>query len=265
MIDIHNHILIDLDDGPKTEDEAIALIKQAINQGITDVIATPHHHSGSWKNPREVVETRVDELQSLIIKHDLALNIHSGQEIRINGDLLKELKKKESMSLNNSQYILIEFPFGEVPLYADQIFFELQMKGYVPLIAHPERCIPLLRNPNKLYDLVEKGAISQITASSINGSHGDNVRRKSMQFIESNLAHVIASDAHSVKYRPFELNDAYKTISDELGEDFVKLLKSNAKNILFNKEIPYRQPSRIKFEVKHDKHKKRRKKILGLF
>lgn len=265
MIDIHNHVLIGVDDGPKNEREAVQLLEQAIAQGITDIIATPHHHSGSWKNPAEVVNHKIEELKSIVSAHNLDVNIHPGQEIRISGELFKELKSKDSISLNHSQYILIEFPFGDVPLYAERFFFDLQMEGYIPLIAHPERCNPMLRKPEKLYEFIQKGALSQITASSITGGHGDSVRRKSLQFIENNLAHVIASDAHSTKFRPFDLQQAYEEITRELGEDYTEQLKENAIHILYNKDIQHEEPIRIRMETGNNQSKSKKKKFLGLF
>lgn len=265
MIDIHNHVLIGVDDGPQTEDDVVKLLEQAIEQDITDIIATPHHHSGSWKTPADVVSAKLEQVQSIAKKHHLNINIYPGQEIRINGDIIKELKNGESISLNHSQYILIEFPFGDLPLYAEQLFFDLQMQGYVPLIAHPERCKPILRRPEKLYDLVQKGSISQITASSITGGHGDGVQSKSLEFIENNLAHVIASDAHNAEFRPFELRAAYDFISQELGENYTERLKKNAESILNNKDVSYDEPVRLKSEMDSSQSKSRRKKIWGLF
>lgn len=265
MIDIHNHVLIGVDDGPKTEADAVSLLEQAIEQGITDVIATPHHYSGDWRTPSHVVDEKLRELKSIAEKYNLNINIHRGQEIRVNGDIIKELKSGDNISLNDSQYILIEFPFGDLPLYSEKLFFDLQIQGYIPLIAHPERCMPLLRNPSKLYEIVQKGAISQLTASSITGGHGESVKNKSLKFIENNLAHVIASDAHNANFRPFELKEAYEIVAKELGEEYVERLQKNAESILNNRDIDYLEPVEVKRESGQASKSKKRKKLFGLF
>src|SRR5699024_9162574 len=137
---------------PATEQEALDLLLQAKDNGITDIIVTPHHYSGDFINHKSKILTEMEILQAVIEKNVIDINIYPGQEIRINGDLVNELETGLNLSLNHSSYVLVEFSFTEVPAYADKLFFELQMKGYTPVIAHPERCRPLKDNPEKLYD-----------------------------------------------------------------------------------------------------------------
>src|SRR5699024_8246947 len=167
MIDIHNHLLISVDDGPQDKEEALALIKQAIDNGITDIIVTPHQYSGDFTNPKRKIMGKMEELNTFIKENDLNINIYPGKEIRINGELVQELDSDINIPLNGSQYVLIEFSFTELANYTEKLFFDLQMKGYIPLIAHPERCRPLMKEPERLYDLIEKGAIGQVTAMSV--------------------------------------------------------------------------------------------------
>ncbi|GAB3063779.1 tyrosine-protein phosphatase [Salinicoccus sesuvii] len=263
MIDIHNHVLIGIDDGPKTEEEAVALLKQAIDNGITDIIATPHHHSGAFLNPRSKIIEKMEELSKLIETHQLDIKVHPGQEIRINGDMVTELQFDVSIPLNQSQYVLVEFSFTEVPNYVEKLLYDLQMKGYIPVIAHPERCKPITKNPNRLYEIIEKGAIAQVTASSISGALGQNLKETSLAMIENNLAHVISSDAHSTKTRPFLLKEAYEVVTEELGENFTEVLQLNAGAILHNKEVKVKPPQKL---LPHSQIKKqKKKKFLGLF
>lgn len=262
MIDIHNHVLIGIDDGPQTEEAAVGLLKQAIENGITDIIATPHHHSGAFLNPRSKVVERMEELIKIIENHQLDIKVYPGQEIRINGDMVNELQSGVSIPLNQSQYVLVEFSFTDVPNYVENLLYDLQMKGYIPIIAHPERCKPIIKNTDRLYEIVEKGAIAQITASSITGGLGEDLKKASLKMIENNLAHVISSDAHSADIRPFLLTEAYEVVSKELGENFTETLQFNAEAILHNKEVKVKPPQRMKI---HFQKKKQKKKFLGLF
>ncbi|MCG1009934.1 hypothetical protein J4760_07870 [Salinicoccus sp. ID82-1] len=263
MIDIHNHVLIGIDDGPQTEEAAVVLLKQAIDNGITDIIATPHHHSRAFFNPKSKIIEKMEELSNVIENHQLDIKVHPGQEIRINGDMVSELQSDISIPLNQSQYVLVEFSFTEVPNYVEKLLYDLQMKGYVPVIAHPERCKPIIKDPDRLYEIVEKGAIAQITASSITGALGDNLKEMSLRMIENNLAHVISSDAHSAEIRPFLLKESYEVVTEELGRNFTELLQFNADAILHNKEVKAKAPQ--KMETHHETKKRKKKKFLGLF
>ncbi|MEK4555309.1 tyrosine-protein phosphatase [Jeotgalicoccus sp. FSL K6-3177] len=262
MIDIHNHLLVGADDGPATEQDALDLLLQAKDNGITDIIVTPHHYSGDFINHKSKILTEMEDLQSVIHKNNIDINIYPGQEIRINGDLVNELETGLNLSLNHSNYVLVEFSFTEIPAYAEKLFFELQMKGYTPVIAHPERCRPLKDNPEKLYDLIEKGALAQVTANSVAGKLGEGIQKTSLEMLQNNLIHIVGSDAHHAKNRPFMLKEAYEVIEKELGASYVDYLKYNSKAILNNKEVKLKAP--IQYSADKQK-KKKRKKFLGLF
>ena len=264
MIDIHNHLLVGADDGPATEQDALDLLHQAQENGITDIIVTPHHYSGDFVNPKSKILTDMEELKSIISQNDININVYPGQEIRINGDLVEELEAGLNLSLNHSSYVLVEFPFTEVPNYAEKLFFDLQMKNYTPIIAHPERCRPLMKGPDKLYDLVEKGAIGQVTATSVSGALGEGLQEKSLRLIENHLVHVVASDAHHASNRPFMLKEAYQVIEENLGEEYVHRLKYNAEAILHNRDVKVKPPKRWTPEESGRK-KRKKKKFLGLF
>lgn len=262
MIDIHNHLLIDVDDGPQNEEEATDLLRQAIENGITDIIVTPHHYSGDFINPKSKIVTKMTEITNIIEKHHLDIKVYPGQEIRINGDLVHELESDVNLALNHTQYVLVEFSFTGIASYTENLFFDLQMKGYTPVIAHPERCWPMAKDPNKLHDLIEKGAIAQLTAGSVSGALGEGIQETSLKMIENNLIHVVASDAHHWAMRPFMLKEAYQVIEERLGVEYVEYFQKNAEAILNDKEVKVKSPKRM--ETKKQGAKKR-KKFLGLF
>lgn len=260
MIDIHNHLLIGVDDGPRLESEAIDLLKQAQSNGISDIIVTPHHRSGGFYNPQSKILEEIERLNQLICNNNIDIRIHPGQEIRVNGEIVSELKSKISLSLNHSKYVLIELPFSEVPHYVNQLLFDLQMNGFIPVIAHPERCKPIEKNPDILTGFIERGAIAQVTANSIAGVLGKEIQQKSLKMLKSNLVHIIGSDAHHSKNRPFMLKEAYEVVRKEIGPTCVNLLKFNAEAILNNKEVKIKSPKQ-NLGVTQVK----RKKCLGLF
>jgi protein-tyrosine phosphatase len=255
MIDIHSHILPGVDDGAQTIEEAIAIAHAAVKEGITTIVATPHHKNGSYENTKQQILPRVAQLNSIFQEHHLPLTVLPGQEVRIHGELLKDYEAEELVTVaGDSRYLLIEFPADHVPRYAEQLLFDLQLQGIVPIIVHPERNAEIIERPELLYQLVKKGALTQLTASSVSGHFGKNIKKFSLQLIEARLTHLIASDAHNTTSRPFRMREAYETIKKEFGMNAVYLFQENAELLVSGKAIYREEPERIK-----------KRKFLGLF
>ncbi len=246
MIDIHNHLLMNVDDGPTSEDEVLNLLHQAIDQGITNIMLTPHHHVGPYMTPKDTVMEKLQEIQKLIDENELDIEVHHGQEIRINETIIDDLNRGFNTSLNDSQYILVEMPFTELPPFYETVIDELIENGYTPIIAHPERCAEIAGNHDLLAQLVNKGALAQVTAASVTGDFGEDLQETGFEMIEKGLIHVVASDAHHAEVRPFMLRKAFETIEDELGEKYVERLKDNAQKIFADEAVERSEAERIK-------------------
>lgn len=255
MIDIHNHILIDVDDGPKNTEEAVELLKQSKQQGITDIIATPHHLNPKYETPNEVVIKKIQELSEIDEIKTLNIKIYPGQEIRLTDQLIPQLENGEAIGLNHSKYLLIELPSNDIPHYTKRLFYELQSRGYIPIIAHPERNKRIITNLDDLYDLINSGALSQLTSASLVGHYGKKIQKLSIQMIENNLTHFIASDAHHTKQRPFIMNELFDNKKIHKYEKNIQKLIENAQFVIQNKDIVKRRPTQ---DYRH-------KKFFGLF
>lgn len=238
MIDIHTHVLPGIDDGAKDMDEAVRMCRVAAEEGITVIIATPHHSNGKYDNPAPGVHVLVQELNEALIKSSVPLNIVAGQEIRINRRLIEDMEKGRSLTLNNSRYLLLELPSSEVPSYTEDIIHELRILGKTPVIAHPERNLELASNTPKLQRLIQLGALTQLTTHSINGAFGSKLQRKCVEWCRFGLVHFISSDAHNLFNRSFGLNQAYQLIADKIGPTHVKYYQENASRLINNESIP---------------------------
>jgi len=223
MIDIHSHILPGVDDGAKTEADSLDMAKEAVRQGVTAIIATPHHRNGKYDNARDEILTHTEILNKLFEKEDVPLTVLPGQETRLHGDMVEELKEGIMQPLNDTKYVFVEFPSQNVPRYAKQMLFDIQVAGYTPIIVHPERNHELLEHPGKLYEFVRDGALTQITAASLTGKFGKNIQKFTNQIINANLTHFIASDAHNTKSRGFYLEEALDELSNQYGNDMLYL------------------------------------------
>ncbi|EJX17146.1 hypothetical protein SOJ_25950 [Staphylococcus sp. OJ82] len=243
MIDIHNHILVDVDDGPKSMGEAIDLLKQAKSEGVTDIIATPHHLHPRYNNNIQVVKEKLNELGNNEQIEQLGINLYPGQEIRVTDQIIDDLHNGKIEGINNSKYLLIEFPSNEVPHYSHKLFYELQTMGYVPIIAHPERNKAITENLDILFNLVNVGALSQITSSSLLGDFGRKVKKSSLQMIDNNLTHFVASDAHSSDVRTFVMEKLFRERNLKIYYEDLERLVENGKAVINNEEVSKHKPT----------------------
>ncbi|WP_277680162.1 tyrosine-protein phosphatase [Gracilibacillus dipsosauri] len=246
MIDIHSHILPELDDGPNTLASSIAMAQRALKEGIHTIIATPHHLDGHFINQGKKIEQAVEQLNDLLQEENVPLKVLTGQESRINGDMIERLRREEIIPLNNSKYVYVELPSNHIPNYTSQVLFDMQVLGYKPIIVHPERNISLTENPDQLYRLVKNGALTQITAASLVGKLGKKIQRFSIDLIDHNLTHFIASDAHNTNSRGFHLDEAYHYMNKVFGSSMVFQFKENVEKVVENQSVIGDQPIRIK-------------------
>lgn len=255
MIDIHCHILSGVDDGSKDLDESLVLAKAAVSEGVHTIIATPHHKNGTFENPKQSILPKVEELNHVLNKENIPLTILPGQEPRIYGELLEDYYNGNILTLaNGEKYLFIELPSGHVPRYTEQLLYEIQMAGLTPIIVHPERNQEIIENPDILYQLVKRGSLTQITASSVAGYFGKKIKKFSLQLIDANLTHFVSSDAHNVSNRSFKINEALDEIEKKYGVDMVYQLTENAALLVEGKAIYKEIPIRVK-----------NKKFLGIF
>lgn len=255
MIDLHCHILPGIDDGAQTVTDSLVMAQKAIEEGIHTIVATPHHQNGKYINERTSIIHQVKQLNDELQQHNIPLTILPGQEVRLYGDLLEDYEAGKIVTLNETnKYIFIEFPSNHVPRYAEQLFYELRVKGMIPIIVHPERNAELIERPDKLYNLVNKGALTQVTAGSLLGKFGKKIKKFSLQLVEHNLTHMIASDAHNTTSRGFHLAESYELIEKEFGATVMNDLRENPYLIISGKAIYKENPEQI-----------RRKKLFGIF
>ncbi|MDG5789295.1 tyrosine protein phosphatase [Evansella sp. AB-P1] len=255
MIDLHCHILPNVDDGSQSVEDTLNMATVAVEEGITTIVATPHHKNGRYENNKATIETRVNEVNKLLKKNNIDVNVLVGQECRLYGEVLQDYEAGKIATLANSNYLFIEFPSNHVPKYTKDLFYDIQLSGLTPIIVHPERNSELMERPEKLYEFVKNGALTQITAGSVIGGFGKKIKSFTEEIIEANLSHFLASDAHNTTNRTFHLKAAYDTIHQEYGEAMVYFYSENAELVLENNHVMVEQPSTIK----------RRKKLFGIF
>lgn len=225
MIDIHAHILPDIDDGAKNENESLAMAKIAVLDGITKIIATPHVIAGLYENQKPDIIQLVKDLNALLALENIPLEILPGAEYRLEPELPDKLQKGELLTLGNSaNYLLVELPDTFVPEYTEAVLYQIQLQGVIPIIAHPERNSVLAQNPVSLKQFIDKGMKAQVTTGSITGNFGSRAQKAGLYFIKQGLIHLAASDAHRSKGRTPELRHCSIAIKERFGEETRDLL-----------------------------------------
>lgn len=242
MIDIHCHILPSVDDGPHMLEESLRMGKLAMEEGVTSIVATPHAFHPQFDSNNEWIKQKYLEVCAGFQEEGILIDLYLGQEIRVSGELTTLLLNAKAMTIANSRYVLIEFQSDSVPAYVNQLLFNLQLEGYVPIIAHPERNKEFAREPGRLFELVNAGALSQITTSSVTGDFGRHVQELALTFLRNGLSQLIASDAHNTDCRSFNWTRTKEQIVDELGESMWEMYRKNAKAIIQNEPLQLPKP-----------------------
>lgn len=239
MIDLHCHLLPGVDDGSKSMDISLKLANDAVRDGIDYALLTPHHMNGVYLNHKKEVIQQTQEFQVELDRHEIPLKVFPGQEVRINGDLLTALDQDDILFADEGgRYLMLEFPDDDVPSYTSNMIYELMQRGIIPIIVHPERNTKIMKQPDILYDLLNKGCLSQITAGSYVGTFGHKVQKFSKQLIQTGQAYVFASDVHDLPNRSYEMSNAFEKLGKELGPEYVSQFNRNAKKIINGDNVP---------------------------
>ncbi|HKL09923.1 MAG TPA: CpsB/CapC family capsule biosynthesis tyrosine phosphatase [Clostridia bacterium] len=224
MIDLHCHILHDVDDGADSIEESMAMARIAVDDGITDLIATPHFMEEDVSIGAPYIKERLSLFKKKLEDGGIPLRVHQGSEIQLSPDTLSQLERGDAASLAGSRYVLTELPFFEIPIYAEEMIYRMRLSGYIPIIAHPERNRIITENPNRLLDFLELGALAQVNAGSILGKNGKAIRQAAEIMLTHNMVHCIASDGHHKSRRRPILSEGRKAAGLMVGSQKAKRL-----------------------------------------
>ncbi len=215
MIDLHTHILPGFDDGSRTLEDALDMARAAVADGIRAVAATPHVRHDYPTEPVRM-QRAVAELRAALVEAGIPLDVLPGGELALDRlDLLSEEELAGFGLGGNPDFLLLETPYTGWPLALPEQVRALSARGVVPVLAHPERNPDVQRDPERLRPLVLMGALCQVTASSLDGRIGKQARRTGLALVESGLAHLVASDAHTPDVRGIGMTDAAASVGDE--------------------------------------------------
>lgn len=241
MLDLHIHIIPGVDDGAQDYEDTIAMAQIAAASDVTTIVATPHaNQMGRFENfytPDFAEE--YEHLQNMIWSYRIDLRVLQGQEIMASEDMVSKIRAGRLISLNHTQYYLIEFPFDSDPRWIRDRLADVIGMGKTPLIAHVERYFCVQDNPSLVYEWIRMGCFTQLNKGSVFGRFGREAQRASVPLLNYELIHCVASDAHSPVQRTPWLGEMWDFLVSYYDEEYAyRLLEGNPRRIVEGKTIP---------------------------
>ena len=240
MTDIHNHILFDIDDGCRSIEESLILLKKMEEIGFNKIILTPHYIKGTtYTIDNKIKEIKLNQLQYQLNKQKINIKLYLGNEIFITDNINDLLKNDVISTINNSRYILLELPFENEIIGLADILYELKYNNLIPIIAHPERYTYFQNNNNKIQELRKEGILFQVNYSSILGYYGRKAKKTTKYLLKNNYVDFLGTDIHRCN-KTYVL-DNFKKIEKKIiriigNKNYNKIIK-NSEKIINNENI----------------------------
>ena len=240
MIDVHSHILSGIDDGAKSIEISLEMLRIAAESGTTDIIATPHVNRGGVIPHWSDINTKTELLRQKAQEAAIPINIYSGAEVELNYDALQLFKEgSHDYCLAGSRYILVELTSQSQPEQVEGLLYEVMLRGFIPILAHAERYERIMAQPAKILKWMHHGTLLQCNAGSFMGCFGSHVKKMAELLLYNHMVTFIGSDGHNTTSRNTNLHKTEQTIIqlDHGRTDTVTACAHNAAKILQNSSI----------------------------
>ena len=240
MVDLHSHLIWGIDDGSKSREMTINMLRQAIHGGTSKLVLTPHYLPGYYEVPINKVREKAEELSLLTKEEGLDIGIYCGQEVYFTTNMLENFQNNLIGTINQSRYMLIEFNMRSFSIKeVIDVLYELQLKGIVPVIAHPERYHKFINNPSLINEFIKEGFLFQLNIGSITGDFGKEVKKTAELFLKNKIYSFFGSDAHRDEKRTPNMGEGIEALKNMDGNYF-NYLKSSGEELLNNEEITFK-------------------------
>ncbi len=236
MIDVHCHMLPNVDDGAASNEDALLMAQVAQDSGVAGIVLTPHCNvPGQFDNRFDgELKERFGSFERLLRQEGYTLRVYRGMEVFATDELPKLLDAGQLLTLGGGRHLLVEFAFGEEAYFADGILQSVRSRGLTPVIAHPERYYFIQDNPRHLLHWVNKGYVLQLNKGSFFGMFGRHAAETAHWCLDCGCLHVIGSDAHSPYRRTPRLSDIFELVEDTVSTETATLLLRDNPNAILN-------------------------------
>ena len=251
MIDVHSHILPNIDDGSRSIDETFNLIKEAKEAGFEGIICTSHYMENYYETDRPEREVWINAIHENLKNKNIEMNLYLGNEIYMSDNIIKLLEDGKATTMNDTSYVLFELPLNVEPMNLYDMVYEMQQYKIVPILAHPERYSFVQTDPELIYDLIDKGVLMQANYGSIVGQYGKKAQMIVQKFLENNMIHMLGTDAHRQNTIYPKIPEILVELKSLIGEEKLNELTTiNPELVINNKRIDIRKPSKFELTIK---------------
>ncbi len=225
MIDIHHHLLFDLDDGSRSLEMSVEMAAMAVDDGITHIVCTPHANERFPYQP-ELIRERLSTVEEVLIAKGIGpLALGIGCDFHLMYENVEDaLHRPTRYTINQKNYLLVEFPDFSISPNTNETLYNLRLSGMTPIITHPERNPILSKQPERMGEWLSTGSLVQITAGSLHGRFGQTAQKTCHWLLERNWVHFVATDAHNLTSRPPQMRAAYDAVAEKYGEETAQRL-----------------------------------------
>ena len=198
-VDMHSHLVPGIDDGAQNETETIEMLKGFVDLGYKKMITTPHIKLGMFDNTTQIIKEGGEKVKSLIEQHNIPIEFEAAAEYFFDFSFVEKIKKNDLLSFGNN-FVLLEYSFGQAPMGEKEMYFELQMKGYVPILAHFERYTYYHGSVAVAEKLRNRGVKIQLNLGSLYGHYGPMVQKQAELLIKEKQVDFVGTDCHRIEH-----------------------------------------------------------------
>lgn len=251
MIDFHTHIIPNIDDGSRSIEETFNLINEAKEVGFKGIVLTSHYIENYYETDVPERDMWVKAISDNLKVKGIDTDLYLGNEIYLSSNMMNLLVDGKASTINNSSYVLFEMPLNAEPMNLYDVIYSLQENRLIPILAHPERYSFIQKEPELVYDLIEKGVLMQANYGSILGIYGEKAQIIVKKFLESNMIHFLGTDVHRQNTIYKRVPEALRKIEEIVGIDKLEQLTTkNPMLALNNKKIEVDQPYEVTLTLK---------------
>lgn len=251
MIDMHTHILPNVDDGSKSIEETFNLIKEAREVGFEAIISTSHYIEDYYETNTAERRLWINAISEKLKENNINISLYIGNEIYMSENIINLLEQGKATTMNDTSYVLFEMPLNAKPLNLYDVIYEMLQHKLVPILAHPERYSFIQDDPEIVYDLIQKGVLMQANYASIIGKYGQKAQIIVKKFLENNMVHFLGSDVHRQNTIYPQIPTILVELENIVGKEKLdELTTINPSLVLQNKRIDIDEPEEIKLTLK---------------
>ena len=251
MIDFHTHIIPNIDDGSRSIEETFNLIKEAKEAGFEGIVLTSHYIEDYYQTDVPERDMWVKAISENLGAKGIDIDLYLGNEVYMTENMMQLLIDGKASTINNSCYVLFEMPLNAEPMNLYDVIYSLQENKLIPVLAHPERYSFIQKEPELVYDLIEKGVLMQANYGSILGQYGEKAEMIVRKFLENKMIHFLGSDVHRQNSIYKRIPQALEEIKEIVGEEKLREITTiNPKLALENKRIDIEDPEEFSLTLK---------------